>query len=928
MRASRRGHGWRRGPTRAYVRGVAGPESPPWHALDAHSAVARLATDLQHGLAGEAIDELRTRFGANALPAARQRSTAAVFLGQFRSPLIYLLFGAAAIALALGETTDAIVIFVVVVLNAIIGAYQEGRAEHALVALRRLSAQKARVIRAGQEEIVDARDLVPGDVLLLAAGDAVTADARLTDGAALQIAEAALTGESVPVSKTTGAVAAESSLADRTNMVYAGTHVTAGRARAVVVAIGTATEIGRIAALAEGKPPQKTPLERRVDSFGRYLMVVAVIIFALFVAVGLARGVPLAEIAMIGISQVVGLIPEGLPVAMTVALAVGVQRMARRRAIVRKLSAVETLGSTTVICSDKTGTLTRNEMTVTALWTPSAGELSVTGTGYAPDGQLLRGDAVVSLETAPDLRRLLEAVTLCNDAQVLGPDDHDTRWRIVGDPTEAALLTLAIKAGLTPGAIRAEQPRQAEIPFDSGIKMMATQHATASKTCVLLKGAAESILALCATVRVGEGVTPLDEVRRSETRRIIEAMASRALRVLAVAEVDDAEIDGRFGIEPFRGRATLLGLVGQIDPPRIEAATAVATCQAAGIRPVMVTGDHKGTGLAVARALGIARDGDLAVDGVELESMTDDALASQLERISVFARVHPAQKLRIVEAYQRRGDVVAMTGDGVNDAPALVRADVGVAMGITGTDVAKEAAKIVVTDDDFGSIVAAVEEGRVVYRNIKKAVLLLMSTAFAEVLVLLVAVMLGYPPPFAAVQILWNNLVTEGVITVNLIMDPPEGDEMRRPPISTTEPLLTAVMWKRIALMTPTIAGVTLAWFVVRTSTGVPFAIARTETFTLLAVCEWFNVLNCLSDRRSALRFDVLKSPWLVAGLVVGNALQVAVIYVPALNRIFHTVPIQPIEALAIGAAGSLVLWTEELRKLIVRRRAGAPSRS
>jgi magnesium-transporting ATPase (P-type) len=903
---------------------VAASEGPLWHALDSHSAVARLATDLQHGLSSEAIDELSKRFGANALPAARQRSIAAVLLGQFRSPLIYLLFGAAAIALALGETKDAIVIFVVVLLNAIIGTYQEGRAEHALAALRRLSAQKARVVRAGGEEIVDARELVPGDVLLLAAGDAVTADARLTDGAALQIAEAALTGESVPVSKSTGIVAPESALADRTNMVYAGTHVTAGRARAVVVATGTATEIGHIAALAEGGLPQKTPLERRVESFGRYLMVVAVAIFGLFVAVGLARGLPIAEIAMIGISQVVGLIPEGLPVAMTVALAVGVQRMARRRAIVRKLSAVETLGSTTVICSDKTGTLTRNEMTVTALWIPRTGELSVTGSGYAPAGQLLRGDAEVSIDAATDLRRLLEVVTLCNDAQVLGPDDHDARWRIVGDPTEAALVTLALKAGLAPDAIRAAQPRQAEIPFDAGIKMMATQHATSSRTCVLLKGAAESILALCASLRVGESITPLDQARKNEVRAIVEAMASRALRVLAVAEVDDAEIDGHAGIEPFRGRATLLGLVGQIDPPRTEAGAAVATCQAAGIRPVMVTGDHKGTGLAVARALGIARVGDQAIDGVELEAMTDDALASQIERISVFARVHPAQKLRIIEAYQRRGEVVAMTGDGVNDAPALVHADVGVAMGITGTDVAKEAAKIVVTDDNFGSIVAAVEEGRVVYRNIKKAVLLLMSTSFAEVLVLLAAVMLGYPPPFAAVQILWNNLITEGVITVNLIMDPPEGDEMRQPPISTTEPLITPVMWRRLALMTPTIAGVTLAWFVVRTSSGVPFAIARTETFTLLAVCEWFNVLNCLSDRRSALRFDVLRDRWLVAGLVVGNGLQVAVIYIPALNHVFHTVPIQPIEALAIGAAASVVLWVEEVRKLIVRHRLSA----
>lgn len=887
------------------------PDEAPWHALDLGSTIERLGTDPQRGLNPDALGKLRARYGPNELPPADQRPLWRVFLNQFRSPLIYLLFGAAGVALLLQETKDAIVIFSVVLLNALIGGYQEGRAEHALASLHRLSRQKARVVRAGREEVVDASDLVPGDVLVLTAGDAVTADARVADHAALQIAEAALTGESVPVSKTAGAIARETALADRTNMIYAGTHVTAGRARAIVVATGTATEIGRIAELAEGGAPRKTPLERRVETFGRYLMVVATLTFALFLTVGLAARLPFAEIVMVGISQVVGLIPEGLPVAMTVALAVGVQRMAKRRAIVRRLSAVETLGSTTVICSDKTGTLTRNEMTVTALWLPSRGGLTVTGAGYAPDGKLLQAGAELSIESADDVRRLAEACVLCNDAQVLGPDDRDPRWRTVGDPTEAALVTLAMKLGIVPGAVRDARPRRAEIPFDAAIKMMATQHETPAGSRVVLKGAAEAILPLCA----------LDDARRDEVRASVESMAAQALRVLAVAEVVDGRIDGNLGAEAFRGRATLLGLVGQIDPPRAEAAAAVATCLAAGIRPVMVTGDHKMTGLAVARTLGIARAGDVAIDAVELDAMDDATLAAAIDRIRVFARVHPAQKLRIVEAYQKRGEVVAMTGDGVNDAPALVRADVGVAMGITGTDVAKEAAKIIVTDDNFGSIVAAVEEGRVIYRNIKKAVLLLMSTSFAEVLVLLGAVMLGYPAPFAAVQILWNNLVTEGLITVNLIMDPAEGDEMQQPPISSRDPLLTRAMWRRIALMTPTIAAVSLGWFMVRLSAGIPFAVVRTETFTLLAVCEWFNVLNCLSERRSALSFDVLKDRWLVGGLVLGNALQVAVIYLPALNNVFHTVPIAPREALAIGAVASLVLWTEELRKLIVRIR-------
>lgn len=884
-------------------------EALPWHAVEAATAIDRLETSARDGLDPGALDEIRRRYGMNELPAARERSLAALFGSQFRSPLIYLLFGAAGISFVLGETNDAIVIFAVVLLNAVIGAFQEGRAQHALTALRQVALQKARVVRGGREEMIDARELVPGDVMLLAAGDAVTADARLIDGASVQIAEAALTGESVPVSKTIDVVAPGSPLVDRTNMVYAGTHVTAGRARSVVVATGKAAEIGRIATLAESSAAQKTPLERRIQMFGRYLMIAAVITFALFVVTGLVAGLQLAEILMIGISQVVGLIPEGLPVAMTVALAVGVQRMAKRRAIVRRISAVETLGSTTIICTDKTGTLTRNEMTVTSLWMPRTGEIEVTGSGYAPEGQLRWQGGEIATDSAPDLRALLEAVALCNDARVLGPDGHDSHWHAVGDPTEAALITLALKAGLAPDVLRLAQPRRAEIPFDSAIKLMATQHTTPQGSRVLLKGATEAILALCS---LGADTT-------TKVHAAIESMTSRALRVLAIAEGPGVELCVG-DVTSLHGKVVLLGLVGQIDPPRAEAAVAVATCLGAGIRPVMVTGDHKLTGFAIAQTLGIAREGDRAVDGVDLDSMSDDTLASEIEDIRVFARVHPAQKLRIVEAYQKRGEVVAMTGDGVNDAPALMRADVGFAMGITGTDVAKEAAKIVITDDNFGSIVTAVHEGRVVYGNIKKVVLLLMSTSFAEVLVLLLAVMFGYPPPFAAVQILWNNLITEGVITVNLIMQPAEGDEMKHPPISTREPLITRTMWRRISLMTPTIVAVTLGWFTIRLAQGVPFEMVRTETFTLLAVCEWFNVLNCLSDHRSALKFDVVKDRWLVGGLVVGNLLQFAVIFVPALNNTFYTVPIPLRLAIAIGAAASCVLWVEEIRKLIARR--------
>jgi Ca2+-transporting ATPase len=906
----------------------------PWHALHPDEAVSAIASDADAGLS---LDEARRRLargGPNALPEAARRSAWSVIVGQLKSPLIYLLFVAAGVALALGHVSDASVVFAVVLLNAVIGALQEGRAERALAALHRLASHRARVVRGGQERVVEARDVVPGDVLVLEAGDAIAADARLLHGAALQIAEAALTGESVPVAKSLLPLAPGTGLADRRNMIYAGTHVTAGRARALVVATGPDTEIGHIAALAEAAEQPPTPLERRVARFGRSIMIAAAVMFVAVNAIGLLRGVALADIVMVGISQVVGMIPEGLPVAMTIALAVGVRRMARRQAIVRRLAAVETLGSTTVICTDKTGTLTRNEMTATAVWLPDGRELAVTGTGYDPDGRLLEaGGEVVPAHDAA-VRALLEAGALCNDAHLEGPSESPPRWRPIGDPTEVALVTLAIKGGLVPAELRARWPRQAELPFDPEAKLMATQHAAARGdppegggragargVRVFLKGAPEVLLGMCRAVRRGGEDVALDDAARGAPRAAADHMAARALRVLAIGVVDDARIDGGAGFAALHGRVTLLGLVGQIDPPRPEVSAAVQRCRDAGIRPVMVTGDHRATGHAIARELGIARDGDAAIEGRELDAMSDAELADRIDGIAVFARVHPAQKLRIVDAYQRRGEVVAMTGDGVNDAPALVKADVGVAMGVSGSEVAKEAAKIVLRDDNFTSIVAAVEEGRIVYRNIKKVVLYLLSTSMAAVLILMTALILGYPPPLAAVQILWINLVTEGTVTVTLIMEPPEGDEMRRPPTSPREPLLPRSLLSRMAVMTPAIAGSTLGWFIYRFESGVPFAQVQTETFTVLAVCQWINVLNCRSEQRSALSLGVFRNPWLIGGLVVGNLLQIAVVFSPLLGRIFHTVPFSLREVLAIGAVASLVLWVEEARKLIARRR-------
>jgi magnesium-transporting ATPase (P-type) len=889
--------------------------------LPAEEVCSRLGVVPGEGLGQEELASRLQEYGANTLPEAERRPLWRVALRQFASPLIYILFVAAVIAFATGHPGDSVVILVVVALNAIIGTVQEGRAERSMEALRRLSGLKIRVLRGGAEEVIEARYLVPGDVVLLSAGDAVGADARLVEEAALEAAEAALTGESLPVSKQAGELPEDTALADRRNMVYSGTHIAAGRGRAVVVATGLATEVGKIAKLTAGAEDPKTPLELRIAEFGRYVLYAAGSVFVIVLGLGFARGLPPLEVLMVAISQLVSMVPEGLPVAMTIMLAVGMQRMAKRGAIVRRLAAVETLGSTSVICSDKTGTLTKNEMTVTALWLPGGRRIEVTGAGYSPVGTLVEAGREIGIGGEADLNLLLEAVALCNDSQLVPPDDSDPRWRALGDPTEAALLKLAIKGGVEIAQLHQSMPRRDEIPFDSASKLMATQNGHGARGRISIKGAPEEVLRICSYARQNGHLQPIDDGFRREVEAVAAEFGGQALRLLAVAEVADSTLGDGAGFAQFHDGATFVGLIGQMDPPRDEVQAAVAECRSAGIRPIMVTGDHKITGLAIARALGIAQDGDLAVDGSELERMSDDDLSSSLGRISVFARVHPAQKLRIVNALQTKGEVVAMTGDGVNDAPALASADVGVAMGITGTEVAKGAAKIVVTDDNFATIVRAVEEGRLVYRNLKKVILYLFATSMAEVLVLLCALVFGYPLPLAAVQILWINIVTEGTVTVNLIMELREGDEMDRPPIRQGEPLIDLPMLKRVLLMTPVMVLSAFGYYVWRLSADVPYEVARSETFTILAVCQWFNVLNCRSELKSALDLSIFKNYWLLGGLALGNALHFLVIYTEPMNRIFHTAPIPLAEFFLIGAVASLVLWAEEIRKFFARRR-------
>jgi magnesium-transporting ATPase (P-type) len=870
----------------------------PWHALAVDEVLRSLRVDPQRGLADAQALERAAQFGANALPEPPPRSLWRIFARQFLSPLIYILFVAAMLAVALGHHGDGGVILGVVFVNALIGMFQEGRAERSMAALRRLAALQVCVLRDGREQMLQARDLVPGDVLRLAAGDAVAADARLIEQAQLQAAEAALTGESVPVAKSVARVPAEAGLADRHDMVYSGTHITAGRGIAVVVATGASTEVGHIAGLTEAAAEVKTPLEHRIERFGRALVVAALGLFVLVVLLGLWRSLPIADVLMVAISQMVSMVPEGLPVALTIALAVGMQR------------------STTVICSDKTGTLTRNEMTVQTLWLPGPGggrEIAVSGVGYVPRGAFTERGASVD-PGDPAIAALLQAAALCNDAELIAPADEMASWTVLGDPTEAALRVVAAKAGIDLAALEGAAPREEELPFDSSLQLMATRHRMAdAPRRVFVKGSPEAVLRL-----VGDSGAATSA--KQAARRAADAMAARALRVLAMAVVGDDPLDAAAGFEALAGRAQLLGLVGQIDPPREEAKVAVAACREAGIRPVMVTGDHRLTGLAIARELGIAHERDRAVDGAELERMGEAEFHKELQRIAVFARVQPAQKLRIVEALQARNEVVAMTGDGVNDAPALARADVGIAMGIAGTDVAKSAAEIVVTDDNFATIVGAVEQGRVVYANLKKVILFLFATSIDEVLVLLLALLAGYPLPLAAVQILWINIVTEGTLTVNLVMDPPDGDEMKRKPVPRDDPLVDRVMLARVAVMALAAVVATFGWFAWRAAQGVDLAQLRTETFTVLAICQWFNVLNCGSATRSALRLGALRNRWLVAGIALSVALQAVVLYVPPMNALFHTVPLALETIGPLVVVASLVLWVEEARKLVVRR--------
>lgn len=812
-----------------------------WHACQTDEALRALDSS-SAGLTHEQAQQRLLQYGANRLDEAKPASIWQRLLRHVNNVLLYVLIAAALVTALMGHWVDTFVILVVVVLNVVIGFVQEGKAEKALQAIRHLLAPHAVVLRDGRQQDIDAADLVPGDVVLLASGDSLPADVRLLQARNLRVDEAALTGESVPVDKQVDAVAADASIGDRLCMGYAGTLVTQGQARAVVVATGAATEIGRIGRMLESVEQGTTPLLRKMEEFGRILTMVILATGALLFLFGtLVRGMGAGEMFMAAVGLSVAAIPEGLPAIMTITLAIGVQRMATRNAVIRRLPAVETLGSVTVICSDKTGTLTRNEMTVQQVI--CAGQsVEVEGAGYAPQGALLFEGSTVEpallQKRSPAARALVEAAALCNDASL---HEKDQAWMLAGDPTEGALLTLAMKAGLSPTVLQVDRPRLDVIPFESEHRFMATLHDCEGAREVLLKGAPERVLAMCSYQLEADGdERPLNEAHWHEQ---IEAQARAGRRVLALARrrlaADKEDLDHA----DVASGLTLLGLVGIIDPPRDEAITAVAQCRAAGIRVVMITGDHGVTASAIARQLGMGDD-IKAITGPELELMDEAAMRQAVAEARVFARASPEHKLRLVRALQANGEVVAMTGDGVNDAPALKQADVGVAMGMKGTEAAKQAGAIVLADDNFASIAHAVEEGRTVYDNLRKTVTFLLPINGGESLSLLLAVLLGIALPITPVQVLWVNMVSSVALALVLAFEPTEADVMQRPPRRPDEPMLSRfVIWRIFFVSALFLAGIfgMYQWML---SQGATVEAARTVAVNTLVCMEVFYLFS------------------------------------------------------------------------------------
>lgn len=859
-----------------------------------------LSTDLGRGLSATEAANRLARDGYNEFKKTKHTSLVVKFLMQFKSFMILVLIAAAIVSGVVGVMngegfTDAIIIMVIVVLNAIIGVCQEAKAEKSLEALERMAASHCRVVRDGEVIIIESRELVVGDVVVIETGDSVPADMRLSEAVNLKIQEAALTGESLPVEKSVDVIDGDVAIGDRVNMAFASCSVTYGRGRGVVVATGQNTEVGKIASMIQSVPEIKTPMQQRLDKLGKLLAIAALAICLLIFAVGVAYGNDLLTMFMTAVSLAAAAIPEGLPAVSTIVLAIGVQRLAQKNAIIRNLPSVETLGSTTVICSDKTGTLTQNRMTVTHIYC---------------EGELLAADKI-----DPSRELLIRIANYANDAKISRDGDA---VQTLGDPTETALLDLGLKYGIDKDKLDGSAERVAEIPFDSERKLMTTIHQQPdSKLLVAVKGAMDELLACCDRIYENGQPRPItqQDIERLESENL--RMGGEALRVLAMAYKEISDLPESVTVENVEKELIFVGMVGMIDPPRDEVRDAVAECRMAGIRPVMITGDHKITATAIARSLGIMQEGNRVFTGVDVEKASDEQLLDYASDAAVFARVAPEHKVRIVKAFQSRGNVVAMTGDGVNDAPALKLADIGVAMGITGTDVSKEAADVILTDDNFATIVTSVSEGRRIYDNLLKSIQFMLSTNLGEVLVLFIAVIANVVTPLLPIHILWINLVTDSLPALALSVDPADKNIMRRKPIDPKQGILTRGVTIRIVLQSMLIAVAVLGACMIGLQVSVE--VARTMTFATLAFSQMTLIFSIRSGKRLAFS-SLLSNGYLLGAIAVVVGLMLVVMLVPSLQTIFHVVPLNATQWLWIAGLSLGVFFVSEIAKLFVKR--------
>lgn len=883
-------------------------EQGMWHELETAELSSKLETNLETGLSpGVAAERLATN-GKNELTEGKKVSPIVLFLGQFKDFMVLVLMGATLISGLLGEYLDAITIVAIIVINAVLGFVQEFRAEKSLRALKALSAPVAKALRAGEVVAIPASELVPGDIVELESGDRIPADIRFIETNSCYAEESALTGESVPVGKHCDPIkASDLPLGDMRNIGFMGTMITRGTAKGIVIRTGMGTEMGKIANLIQQTESMETPLQHRLEQLGKILIVVALALTVMVVLAGILHGQPAYEMFLAGVSLAVAAIPEGLPAIVTIALALGVQRMIKRRAIVRKLPSVETLGCASVICSDKTGTLTQNKMTVTKLWIGGR-PLDITGEGYEPSGTCLDAGKIVDLKHDQSLRRLLQIAALCNNATVTKLEQENEakrkkgkgvlvqdEWVLKGDPTEGALTVLASKLGVSAKSMEGLYKRVKEYPFDSERKRMSVLVTHQGGRLICTKGAPDVLMNQCSYLLWDGKVVPFTATLKAKVSEAAESMAAGALRVLGFAYRELRPQDASEVETDVENQLIFVGLSGMIDPPRREVKEAIANCRRAGIKTVMITGDHQLTAEAIAGQLGIMPRGGIAVNGQQLNDMSDDQLERLADNIFVYARVSPEHKLRIVKALQRKGHVVAMTGDGVNDAPAIKAADIGIAMGITGTDVSKEASALVLSDDNFSSIVAAIEEGRGIYENIRKFIRYLLASNVGEILTMFLAMMAGLPLPLVPIQILWVNLVTDGLPAMALGVDQAEKDLMQQKPRSAKENIFARRLGWKIISRGILIGVCTLAafWITLRIKPGDPINLihAQTVAFATLVMAQLIHVFDCRSSR-SIFHRNMLQNKYLLFAVLSSVLLMLAVLYVPMLQPIFKTVPL------------------------------------